>query len=50
VYTGLDNIMTVALEETVQTAEKNNVSFRIAAYMNAINKVGRYYDSLGLTI
>ena len=50
VYTGLDNIMSIALHQTVITAEKKNVSLRTAAFVNAIERIYRSYLSMGLTI
>jgi len=50
VYTGLDNIMSIALHQTVETAEKKNVSLRMAAFINAIERIYRSYLSMGLTI
>ena len=42
--------MSDALEETVETAQKKQISLRIAAYLNAINRIKVYYDKLGLTV
>ena len=50
VYTGLDNIMSDALEETFHTAQKENCSYRIAAYLNAIKRIHVHYEMLGFTI
>lgn len=50
VFSGLDSIMSDALEETVQTAEKENIPLRIAAYLNAIKRIYVYYERLGFTI
>lgn len=50
VYTGLDNIMTLALQQTAQTAEARNVTLRTAAYINAIERIYKCYLAMGLTI
>lgn len=50
VYTGLDNIMSIALHQTVDTAQKKDVSLRTAAYINAIERIYRSYLSMGLTV
>ncbi len=50
VYSGLDSIMSDALQETVDTAEKEKVSLRIAAYLNAIKRIHVHYEMLGITI
>jgi len=50
VYTGLDNIMSSALEETLKTAEQEKISLRIAAYLNAIKRIHVHYDKVGFTI
>lgn len=39
VYSGLENTMHRAVEETVETALKVGCSLRIACYSNAINKL-----------
>lgn len=50
VYSGLDSIMSEALDETVETAQKENISLRIAAYLNAIKRIYVHYDKLGFTL
>lgn len=50
VYTGLDNIMSIALHKIIETADKRNVSLRTAAFINAIERIYRSYLSMGLTI
>lgn len=50
VYTGLDNIMGIALQQTVETAQRKNVSLRTAAFINAIERIYKSYLSMGLTI
>jgi glutamate dehydrogenase (NAD(P)+) len=50
VYTGIDNIMTIALEQTIKTSEEKKVDLRTAAYINAINRIYACYENSGLTI
>merc|ERR1712110_366671 len=50
VYTGLDNIMGNALDQTVATHEKTGNSLRISAYVNALKRVYHHYEMLGITI
>jgi glutamate dehydrogenase/leucine dehydrogenase len=50
VYTGLDNIMSESLRETVETANKEKLSLRIAAYLNAIKRIHVQYERVGFTI
>ena len=50
VYSGIDNIMTIALEQTVKTANEKNISLRLAAYVNAINRIHACYVNSGLTL
>lgn len=50
VYTGLENIMSIALHQTVDTAQKKGVSLRTAAYINAIERIYKSYLAMGLTI
>ena len=50
VYTGLDNIMTRALEQVVATAKAKNVNLRIAAYLNSIERIAKCYEGVGLVI
>ena len=38
-YSGLEDVMCEAVEETRATSKEYKVSLRIAAYINAINKV-----------
>lgn len=49
-YSGLEEIISGAVEETVQTAFKLNTSFRLAAYVNAIKKVHTVYEGSGFTL
>ena len=50
VYTGLDNIMSLALHQTVETADKKGITLRTAAYVNAIERIYKCYLAMGLTI
>lgn len=40
---GLQEIMGIAVQETLDTAHKMNVSLRIAAYVNSINRLDKFY-------
>jgi len=50
VYSGLEEIMTTAVKENWEFAVKNNLIFRDACLMSAINKVYQCYKECGLTI
>jgi glutamate dehydrogenase (NAD(P)+) len=50
VYSGLEEIMTNAVKENWDFAVKNNLIFRDACLMNAIDKVYQCYKECGLTI
>jgi glutamate dehydrogenase (NAD(P)+) len=50
VYTGLDNIMGTALDQTVATSIKSGNTLRISAYVNALKRVYHHYEMLGITI
>lgn len=50
VYSGLDSIMSDALDETIQTAKRENCNLRIAAYLNAIKRIHVHYEMLGFTL
>lgn len=45
---GLQQIMEIAVQETVETAKRLDVSLRIAAYVNSINKLDKYYSKKSL--
>jgi glutamate dehydrogenase (NAD(P)+) len=49
VYSGLEDTMALGVKETFQTAEKYQVTYRIAAFINAIEKVKKSYNAAGLT-
>jgi len=50
VYSGLEEVMCAAVEETVGTSKRLNVPFRIAAYVNAIMKVHKVYEESGFAL
>jgi glutamate dehydrogenase (NAD(P)+) len=50
VYSGLEEVICAAVEETVNTSKKLDVPFRIAAYVNAINKVHTVYEESGFAL
>ena len=50
VQSGLENIMTIALSQTVEAAEKHDVTLRTAAFMNGIQRIYVNYLSMGLTV
>ena len=48
--TGLENIITIALSQTVEAAEKNDVTLRTAAFMTGIRRIYMNYLTMGLTV
>lgn len=48
VMSGLQQIMEIAVQDTLDTANSLNVSLRIAAYVNSINKLNKYYEKMTL--
>ncbi|KAI8069982.1 hypothetical protein BC940DRAFT_296644 [Gongronella butleri] len=48
IYSGLEDTMIQACEETRQTAALKNVDFRTAAYLNAIQKIAAVYEGSGM--
>lgn len=50
VYSGLEDTMVESVKETIKTADSFNVDFRTAAYINALTKIIRSYESAGITI
>lgn len=42
--------MSTAVAETISTAEKHGVSYRIAAFINAIKKIEVAYRDAGITL
>ena len=49
VYTGLDFIMTKSLNNLVKISKERNVNLRIAAYVDAIERIAASYESVGLS-
>ncbi|PVU86344.1 hypothetical protein BB561_006734 [Smittium simulii] len=47
VYSGLEDTLIVACEETRSTANNMNISYRTAALVNAINKIAVVYQATG---
>jgi len=50
VYSGLEEVMCGAVDETRATSAKLKCSLRIAAYVNAIEKIHRCYVDAGITL
>lgn len=50
VYSGLEEVMCTAVDETKDTAKRLNIPFKIAAYVNAINKIDKCYTEAGFTL
>jgi len=50
VYSGLEEVMCSAVQETKKTAKEKNCTFRIAAYVNAIEKIHKCYADAGITL
>jgi len=50
VYSGLEEIMTSAVQENWGYAVKHNMCFRDACLVNAIKKVHQCYEECGITI
>lgn len=48
--TGLENIITIALSQTVEAAEKHDVTLRTAAFMTGIRRIYMNYLTMGLTV
>jgi len=47
VYSGLEDTMSDAVVETLVTAKKHNVSYRVAGFINALNKISTCYTDAG---
>ncbi len=45
---GLQQIMEIAVQDTLETAKKLNISLRMAAYVNSIKKLDKYYSNKSL--
>lgn len=50
VYSGLEDTMSVAVQETLATMAKHRVSPRVAAMVNAVNKIAMTYKDAGITL
>ncbi len=50
VYSGLEDTMAIAVQETLATAAKHNVSYRVAAFVNAVDKIAVCYTDAGITM
>lgn len=50
VYTGLDNILSRALDQVIATANAKHIDLRTAAFVNALERINKAYDSVGLVI
>jgi len=50
VYSGLEEVMCAAVEETRNTAKRLGVNFRIAAFVNAIEKVHLSFEESGIVL
>lgn len=45
---GLQQMLELAVQETLSTAKRLDVPLRIAAYVNSINKLDKYYSKKAL--
>lgn len=50
VYTGLENILTRALEQVIATAKEKKIDMRTAAFVNALDRINKCYEGVGLVI
>jgi glutamate dehydrogenase (NAD(P)+) len=50
VYSGLEDTMATAVAETLATAQKHGVSYRIAGFINAIKKIESTYKDAGFIL
>ncbi|EGR29361.1 hypothetical protein IMG5_157340 [Ichthyophthirius multifiliis] len=50
VYSGLEEVMSVAVQETKHTCLELGCSLRIATYVNAINKVHAHFEVAGMPL
>lgn len=48
VYSGLEEMMSLAVKETKETALKLGCTLRMACYTNAIMKVHNHFESCGI--
>lgn len=49
VYAGLDEVMSAATEEVINTSIARKVDFRTAAFINAITKLDEFYNVSGFS-
>lgn len=49
VYSGIENIMSIALQQIVTVSEQKNITLRMGAYVNAIERIYACYKNSGLT-
>lgn len=49
VFSALEDSMSDAVKQTVETMKEKNVSFRTAAYINAITKLHQHFQMTGIT-
>lgn len=50
VYTGLENILSKALSKTVEKAQEKGLSLRMAAYVNAIERIDKCIQSIDMRL
>jgi glutamate dehydrogenase (NAD(P)+) len=50
VYSGLEDYMLEAVDETIVSSEKYKVDLRTASYINALTKIIKIYDSAGISV
>ena len=50
VLAGLDSIMSLALDQTIQTARNQKISLRMAAFVNSMERIYKCYENAGLTV
>ena len=49
VYAGLDEVMSAATEEVIETAINRKVDFRTAAFINSLRKLDEFYSMSGFS-
>lgn len=50
VYSGLEDTMVVACNQTIDTAQAKDTTFRVGAFVNALEKISVCYDDAGITM
>lgn len=50
VYSGLEEVMSTAVAETIETSLKTGCSLRIACYSNAIKKIHQHFETAGMPL